>query len=82
VWGVETVSASFGKQVVSSSLKAIGAALLLILAYVTIRFQWKFALSAIAEPAAEGAAAGADGAAGSRPAGPRRKSTGKRKKRR
>jgi SecD/SecF fusion protein len=48
VWGVETVSASFGRQVVSSSLKAIGVALLLILAYVTLRFQWKFAVSAIA----------------------------------
>ena len=48
VWGVETVSASFGRQVVSSSLKAIAVALLLILAYVTFRFQWKFAVSAIA----------------------------------
>lgn len=48
VWGVETVSASFGRQVVSSSLKAIGIALLLILAYVTFRFQWKYAAGAIA----------------------------------
>ena len=48
VWGVETVSASFGKQVVSSSLKAMGIALLLILAYVTFRFQWKYAVGAIA----------------------------------
>lgn len=48
VWGVETVSASFGRQVVSSSLKAIGVALLLILGYVTLRFQWKFAVAAIA----------------------------------
>jgi SecD/SecF fusion protein len=48
VGGVETVSASFGRQVVSSSLKAIGVALLLILAYVTFRFQWKFAVAAIA----------------------------------
>jgi SecD/SecF fusion protein len=47
VWGVETVSASFGRQVVSSSLKAIGIALLLILAYVTFRFQWKYAAGAI-----------------------------------
>jgi len=47
-WGVETVSASFGRQVVDSSLKAIGVALLLILAYVTLRFQWKYALGAIA----------------------------------
>jgi SecD/SecF fusion protein len=48
VWGVETVSASFGRQVVNSSLKAIGVALLLILAYVTFRFQWKYAVGAIA----------------------------------
>jgi SecD/SecF fusion protein len=47
VWGVETVSASFGQQVVSSSLKAMGIALLLILAYVTFRFQWKYAAGAI-----------------------------------
>jgi len=48
VWGVETVSASFGRQVVSSSLKAIGIALLLIVAYVTLRFQWKYAIGGIA----------------------------------
>jgi len=48
VWGVETVSASFGRQVVSSSLKAIAVALLLILGYVTFRFQWKYAVGAIA----------------------------------
>ena len=48
VWSLETVSASFGKQVVSSSLKAVGIALLLILIYVTFRFQWKFAVGAIA----------------------------------
>jgi SecD/SecF fusion protein len=47
VWSLETVSASFGKQVVSSSLKAVALALLLILIYVTFRFQWKFAIGAI-----------------------------------
>jgi SecD/SecF fusion protein len=47
VWSLETVSASFGKQVVSSSLKAVALALLLILIYVTFRFQWKFAVGAI-----------------------------------
>jgi SecD/SecF fusion protein len=47
VWNLETVSASFGKQVVSSSLKAVALALLLILIYVTFRFQWKFAVGAI-----------------------------------
>lgn len=47
VWNLETVSASFGKQVVNSSLKAVALALLLILIYVTLRFQWKFAIGAI-----------------------------------
>ena len=47
VWSLETVSASFGKQVISSSLKAVALALLLILIYVTFRFQWKFAVGAI-----------------------------------
>ena len=42
------MSASFGQQVVSSSLKAVALALLLILIYVTFRFQWKFAIGAIA----------------------------------
>ena len=47
-WNLQTVSASFGKQVISSSLKAVALALLLILIYVTLRFQWKFAVGAIA----------------------------------
>ncbi|HTX68711.1 MAG TPA: protein translocase subunit SecF [Thermoleophilia bacterium] len=46
-WNLETVSASFGRQVISSSLKAVALALLLILIYVTFRFQWKFAVGAI-----------------------------------
>ena len=46
-WSLQTVSASFGKQVISSSLKAVALALLLILIYVTFRFQWKFAIGAI-----------------------------------
>jgi SecD/SecF fusion protein len=48
VWNLETVSASFGHQVIGSSLKAVVLALLLILGYVTFRFQWKFAVGAIA----------------------------------
>lgn len=48
LWSLESVSASFSKQVVKSSLKAVALALLLILIYVTIRFQWKFAVGAIA----------------------------------
>jgi len=46
-WNLESVSASFGRQVISSSLKAVALALLLILIYVTFRFQWKFAIGAI-----------------------------------
>jgi SecD/SecF fusion protein len=48
IFTLETVGATFGRQVVSSSLKAVALALLLILIYVTIRFQWKFAVGAIA----------------------------------
>jgi SecD/SecF fusion protein len=48
VFSLETVGATFGRQVVSSSLKAVALALLLILIYVTFRFQWKFAVGAIA----------------------------------
>ncbi len=47
VFSLETVGATFGRQVVSSSLKAVVLALLLILGYVTFRFQWKFAVGAI-----------------------------------
>ncbi len=47
VWSLETVSASFGRQVVTSSLKAVALALLLIMIYVTFRFQWKSAIGAI-----------------------------------
>jgi SecD/SecF fusion protein len=48
IFALETVGATFGRQVVSSSLKAVGIALLLILAYVTLRFKWQFAIGAIA----------------------------------
>jgi len=48
VYSLETVGATFGRQVVSSSIKAVAIALLLILIYVTFRFQWKFAVGAIA----------------------------------
>jgi len=47
VYSLETVGATFGRQVVSSSIKAVAIALLLILIYVTFRFQWKFAVGAI-----------------------------------
>ncbi len=48
IFSLETVGATFGRQVVSASLKAVGIALLLILVYVTLRFKWQFAIGAIA----------------------------------
>ncbi len=47
IFSLELVGATFGRLVVSSSLKAIAIALLLILIYVTLRFQWKFAVGAV-----------------------------------
>ena len=45
---VQTVSPAFGKQVISASWKAALVALLLIMGYITLRFEWKFAIGAIA----------------------------------
>jgi SecD/SecF fusion protein len=42
------VGATFGRMVITASTKAIVLALLLILAYVWLRFAWKFAVGAIA----------------------------------
>jgi SecD/SecF fusion protein len=47
-WSLSLVGATFGSQVKTASLKAVIIALLLILAYVSFRFQWKFAVGAIA----------------------------------
>ena len=44
---VNTVSASFGSQIAESALWAIAFSLLLVVGYITIRFQWKFALATI-----------------------------------
>jgi len=46
-WGSSFVGATFGREVISSSYKAIVIALLLILVYVSLRFAWKFAIGAI-----------------------------------
>ena len=46
-WNVSFVGATFGREVISSSYKAIVIALLLILVYVSLRFAWKFAIGAI-----------------------------------
>jgi SecD/SecF fusion protein len=42
-----TVSASFGSQIAESAVWAIVFSLLLVVGYITIRFQWKFALATI-----------------------------------
>ncbi len=43
-FGVKNVSASFGKQIRNSAIFAIIVSLLLVMAYIAIRFQWKFAV--------------------------------------
>ena len=45
--GTNTVSASFGSQIARSAIYAIVFSLLLVVLYITIRFQWKFAVGAI-----------------------------------
>ena len=45
---VNTVSASFGSQIARSAIYAIIFSLALVVLYITIRFQWKFALATIA----------------------------------
>jgi SecD/SecF fusion protein len=47
-YSASTVSPSFGRQVKSAMWRAGLIALVLILIYVTIRFEWKFAVGAIA----------------------------------
>ncbi|HOT23339.1 MAG TPA: protein translocase subunit SecF [Thermoleophilia bacterium] len=47
VYAVRTVGPTFGSEVVTSSYEAALLALLLIVAYVTIRFDWKFAVGAL-----------------------------------
>jgi SecD/SecF fusion protein len=44
----QTVGATFGRDVITASYKAVGLALLLILIYVSVRFEWKFAIGAVA----------------------------------
>jgi SecD/SecF fusion protein len=43
-FGVKNVSESFGSQIANSAILAIIVSLLLISAYISLRFQWKFAL--------------------------------------
>jgi SecD/SecF fusion protein len=46
-FNVTTVSASFGQQIAESAIYAILLSLLLVVIYISIRFQWKFALATI-----------------------------------
>ncbi len=43
-FGAKNVSASFGRQIAGSALLAIIVSLLLIVVYISMRFQWRFAL--------------------------------------
>jgi SecD/SecF fusion protein len=47
-WQLSLVGPTFGRVVIEATWKAIALALLLILVYVSLRFQWKFAVGAIA----------------------------------
>ena len=47
VYALRTVGPTFGGEVVTSSYKAAIIALILIVVYVTIRFDWKFAVGAL-----------------------------------
>ena len=46
-FGVKNVSASFGRQIAKSALLAIVVSLLLIVGYISVRFQWQFAAPVI-----------------------------------
>jgi SecD/SecF fusion protein len=43
-FGVKNVSASFGRQIARGAILAIIVSLLLIVIYISVRFQWKFAV--------------------------------------
>jgi len=46
-FGVKNVSASFGRQIARSAILAIIVSLLLIVGYISVRFQWQFAAPVI-----------------------------------
>ena len=46
-FNVTTVSASFGEQIARSAIYAILFSLFLVVIYITLRFQWKFAVATI-----------------------------------
>ncbi len=45
--GVTTVSGSFSSQILRNAIIAVGVSLLLIVIYITVRFQWKFAVPVV-----------------------------------
>ena len=46
-FGAKNVSESFGSQIASSALLAIVVSLLLIVAYISVRFQWKYSVGVL-----------------------------------
>ena len=46
-FGAKNVSSSFGRQIARSAILAIIVSLLLIVGYISLRFQWQFAVPAI-----------------------------------
>ena len=46
-FGAQTVSESFGRQIANSALFAIFVSLLLIVLYISFRFQWKYSIGVI-----------------------------------
>jgi SecD/SecF fusion protein len=46
-FGAQTVSESFGRQIASSAILAIFVSLLLMIVYLSFRFQWKFSVGVL-----------------------------------
>jgi SecD/SecF fusion protein len=46
-FGAKNVSASFGRQIARSAIWAIVVSLLLIVLYISVRFQWKYSVGAL-----------------------------------
>lgn len=46
-FGAKNVSASFGKQIAKNAIWAIVVSLLLIVLYISLRFQWKYSVGAL-----------------------------------
>jgi SecD/SecF fusion protein len=47
-FGAKNVSESFGRQIANNALLAILVSLLLIVVYISVRFQWKFSIGVLA----------------------------------